>query len=386
MPQLTVEFAVFTSVVVALFWRLPERARGGALALASALFLGRLDPTSCVALALATAAAYRARRLARQRWVWRGGLIALVVAFAAVKGWEVASQRLGVAAFVVPLGFGFYVPKLIHYWIDADEGPASEHSFLTFFNFMFFFPTVLVGPIHRFDDFARGELRRRWDASLFTEGLRRILYGYFKVVVVANWGVAFVLRGYLLESALPDTRAWVLAECLTYGLYLYSAFAGYSDIAIGLGRLLGQVVGENFRRPFLQPNLAEFWRCWHISLSDWCRRYVFTPVYAQWRRPSIAIVATMLSIGLWHELTARYVLWGFYHGLGLAVHRAYAGWVERSSRAERPPGWSGVRRIAGTLATFTFVIVGFAITKNDTLAAMADDFRILILGGPADAS
>jgi alginate O-acetyltransferase complex protein AlgI len=196
MPQLTLEFVLFVGVFAALFWRLAERFRPPALAVASTCFLWAWDPISCVFLVATTAAAFAGARLARARnWIWRGGLVAIVLAFAVVKTCEVAGS--GFESFAVPLGFGFYIPKLIHYWVDSDLQEPDEHGFLTFYNFMFFFPTILVGPIHRIEDFQSGERRRRWDPELLAEGLRRILYCYFKVVVVSDWAVAYLMRGYL---------------------------------------------------------------------------------------------------------------------------------------------------------------------------------------------
>src|SRR5690606_36026035 len=110
-------------------------------------------------------------------------------------------------------------------------------------------------------------------------------------------------------SGLAPLWAW-LFESLQYGLYLYLAFAGYSDIAIGLARVLGFEVVENFRWPFVQPNLGAFWRAWHMSLSDWCRRYIFLPALARWRRPVPALFVAMIALGLWHELSLRFIAWG----------------------------------------------------------------------------
>ena len=387
MPQLSFEFLLFTGVMVACFWRLPERARPPVLAVASSLFLMYWDVVSFGVLAVMTLAVHAGsgprtgQDPNRRRLAWRIGLVALLLAFATVKGMDAFGERVGWAAFVVPLGFGFYTLKLIHYWVEVDLGDVERPSPLCFYNYMLFFPTLLVGPIHRIEPFVRGERRRRWDPELFADGLRRMLYGYAKVVVIANYAVAHLLRGYLFGAAEPDTSWWVLCECLSYGLYLYFAFAGFSDIAIGVSKLFGQDVGENFRYPFLQPNIAAFWRCWHISLSDWCRRYVFTPALARWRNPSLAVVATMVAIGLWHEFTPRYVLWGFYHGAGLALHRVWASHVGERFALPSSGLQGGVVRVVSTALTFAFVIVGFAITKNDSLVQTAADFETLLFGG-----
>ncbi len=379
MPQLTSEFLIFVAVFVAVFWRVGERVRPYLLAAAGTAFLVLWDPISCGMLFVLTGGVYALCRR-RARGIWWAGLIGLIVLFAALKSWAALGQRDVLPAIVVPLGFGFYILKLIHYWIDSDVGEIEEHSFLQFYNYMFFFPTLMVGPIHRFDPFLREERRLRWDGAKFAEGLRRMLYGYAKVVILANWAVAYLLPGYLLGGLTPGTTPWVFLECVTYGLYLYFAFAGYSDIAIGVSRLLGQTVCENFHRPFTRRNIAEFWRSWHMSLSEWCRRYIFTPALARWRQPALAVIATMLTIGLWHEFTLRYVLWGLYHGVGLAVHRVYAAAIAKRLPEPRHPALRGLGVGLSTATTFVFVMAGFAITKNESFADTAEDFRILLLG------
>lgn len=379
MPQLTLQYLLLIAGFVALFWRMSGRLRPYLLAMAGSGFLLAWDPVSFGLLVTLTVAVYG---LARRRTpaLWRAGLLGLVLLFGALKTWAALGQHEVLPAIVIPLGFGFYILKLVHYWIDSDFGEIESHSFLQFYNYMFFFPTLLVGPIHRFGPFLRCERRMRWDAAKFAEGLRRILYGYAKVVILANWVIAYLLRGYLFEHTAPDTSPWVFCEGLTYGLYLYLAFAGYSDIAIGISMLLGQTICENFRYPFLRRNIAEFWRCWHMSLSDWCRRYIFTPALARWRRPSLAVIATMFTIGLWHEFTMRYVLWGLYHGVGLSVHRVYAARIATRFPVTENRMLRGLGAGVSIAATFLFVMVGFNITKNDSIVETVDDFKILLFG------
>ena len=180
---------------------------------------------------------------------------------------------------------------------------------------MSFFPTITIGPIHRFEDFLKSERRVRWSDQDFANGLERILYGYAKVIVVANWLVAAQLDS-AIEKLPQNTSLSVFAESMSYGFYLYFAFAGYSDIAIGISLLLGYQICENFNYPFLKRNIGEFWQSWHMSLSSWCRQYVFLPIFAKWRNLPLALIGAMLAIGLWHEFSVRFLLWGVYHGLG----------------------------------------------------------------------
>jgi alginate O-acetyltransferase complex protein AlgI len=376
LPQLTFPFLAFVTVFVVLFWRLPERARGWALTLASAGFILALDRVS---FAIVVGSSFGAWALARpSRLVYRGVLIALIGAFAFVKAGHAFGGQGGLPQWLIPIGFGFYVPKVLHLWIESDARAMSRPKLLHVLSYLLFFPTMLVGPIHDFGAFQRDSRRRRWDPERLAEGLRRILYGYAKVVVLANFAVMVVLRGWLFSWAEPETSGRVACECLVYGLNLYLAFAGVSDIAIGVARTLGHDVGENFARPFLQRNISEFWKCWHISLSDWCRRYVFTPVFARWRSYTVAVLLTMLTIGVWHEFTLRYVLWGAYHGAGLAVHRVFARHMGPALASIQHPALILLGKGLSIGATVTFVILGFVLTKNASLEAILDDLRTLL--------
>src|SRR5262245_56288725 len=137
----------------------------------------------------------------------------------------------------------------------------------------------MVGPINRFQEFQRSFRRRRWDSAEFSAGCERLLYGYVKIVCLSTYLVSNKLAPLASRTALgPAAKAYL--GCLIYGLNLYLLFSGYSDVAIGFARMLGLRVGENFHYPFLARNINEFWQRWHISLSTWCRDYVYLPCLA----------------------------------------------------------------------------------------------------------
>jgi alginate O-acetyltransferase complex protein AlgI len=243
---------------------------------------------------------------------------------------------------------------------------------------MLFFPTILIGPIHRFEDFLRSGRRLRWDGMQFARGLERILYGYAKVVIVANWLIAVQAMS-LVNRFHPESQALsLLLDSAIYGFHLYFTFSGFSDIAIGCGLLFGYQICENFDRPFLKPNIGEFWQSWHMSLSAWCRQYVFLSIYSRWRNLAIAMVATMVTLGLWHEFSLRFLLWGVYHGIGLSIFRWYQRSIrprfpELQNRLLKPIAYAGA-----VLLTFTFVIVGFTIPRSTSMAEMMSNFRTLL--------
>lgn len=278
----------------------------------------------------------------------------------------------------VLLGASFYLLRLAHYLIEAGKRSLPDHSLPHFLAWVFFLPTLMVGPINRFPEFLRDEHRRRWDPKLFIGGLERILFGHFKVIVLANYLVQTKLAVVAEQAGGDATRLGAYLNCLVYGLDLYFRFGGTCDVAIGLAALLGFRIAENFDHPFLRPNINRFWQSWHMSLSSWCRDYVFAPIAFSLRRPAAGILASMLIFGLWHEISPRYVVWGVYHGLGILAWQLW-----QRIRRSLPASLTLPRPIGTPLATFVtvnFVILSFAITRSETLAGAFAIFTTLLVG------
>jgi alginate O-acetyltransferase complex protein AlgI len=285
-------------------------------------------------------------------------------------------------AFATLLGFGFTLCRLGHYAIERQRGSLPRHEPLDLFAYAFFFPVLAIGPIVRFETFLRERDRHRWDDELAAEGLERILYGYAKVVFGANYVVGTVLSAQVLLILGTDvTAAVVVAQCVLQGAGMYLAFSGYSDIAIGSGRLLGIRLPENFDFPFLRPNIAEFWENWHATLSAWCRAYVSLPVAGWSRSRSVGLVASMVMLGLWHEFTLRFVLWGAWHGMGLAVFRLWRDRVTPHLPAAEGPVARAAARVAATSVTLVFVLSSLVWTKTERFEDTLYEVQVL-LGGP----
>ena len=161
-------------------------------------------------------------------------------------------------------------------------------------------PVVLyclsVQEVRRFNEFQRDLRGRRWNPHLFSLGCERILYGYAQIIVLGNWLVSVRLQQYI--AGLDPSQAALIEylECIAFGANIYFQFAGYSSVAIGFAMLLCFRVIENFDHPFIRPNISAFWRCWHISLSSWCRDYVYMVVVALTRKPaSIRFASAFVS-------------------------------------------------------------------------------------------
>jgi alginate O-acetyltransferase complex protein AlgI len=204
--------------------------------------------------------------------------------------------------------------------------------------------------------------------SLVVEGITRILIGGVKKFFIADVLLVHLLPGPDLIPSISTASAWI--RLYSFALYIFFDFSGFTDIAIGTGRLLGYTLPENFNAPYLKPNLAQFWQSWHITLSTWLRFYVFSPLSRRLLRTRLgshpllvvfyAQIVTMLLIGLWHGITINFALWGLWHGLGLFVHKVYADRTRRwQLRLQQKPVAARMVGILSTLATFHFVTLGW---------------------------
>jgi alginate O-acetyltransferase complex protein AlgI len=370
---------IWIGVSVALCWLAPRPWQTHLIQLMSALFLGVYSPLSLLLLLLIAVVSHSAVQYRRRKRA--APAVAIFIIAALLVGFK--RMHTGGAdifsSLVMPLGLSFYALRAIHYCIEGWKGSLPLHNFREYLNYLFFMPTLLAGPINRFDEFQRGVRRRRWDPVLFSTGCQRILYGYVKIVYLAMYLVSEKLAHEIgkLPPAGP-VAAWL--ECLQYGLNLYFQFSGYSDVAIGFGLLLGIRISENFNYPFLARNISDFWKRWHISLTSWCRDYIYLPVLSITRQPRVAVISSMLVLGFWHELSLRYVCWALYHGIGITL---WHGFQELKGEKGFPPGSLAAKatEAAGVLLTLNFVILSFAITKEpDVRGALAVYTALLGMG------
>lgn len=355
---------VWAAGFVAAAWLVPKRLQTTAMGAVGLLFLAVADIRSLAILAVLATVAFLVIRSGQPNTLRVSAAVAAVIVTIVAFKWGVT---LGdVAAGLVPLGLSYYGLRILHVVFEWSRGQLLRVDSGCLIRYLLFFPTQIAGPINRYPDFARDSRRRRWDTGLFTAGLERVLYGSVKIVVLANYLVNGKMATYM--TTIP-ADGWLAAYlgCCQYGLNLYLQFAGYSDIAIGIAMLVGFRVSENFNRPFVAVNIHDFWDRWHITLSHWCRDYVFQPVAAFTRSPHLGVIAGMLVLGLWHELSWRYVLWGVYHGLGLVVWRRFQTW-RTSIRLDLSPTLRPIATLASWFLTMNFVILSFALTRAESLA------------------
>jgi len=269
---------------------------------------------------------------------------------------------------VLMFGVSFYALRIVHLLIEFYLGKLEYVSPKHLQGYLFFPAIIAAGPIQKFGSFKQLNYGS-FDLNKFSCGLARILHGT-ALVMVAHDVLLKKLSMPWLKTVAVDLNWYMPAKewitCLEYGLSLYLQFSAYSSIAIGFALLLGYGLDENFNWPFLRTSLVKFWRNWHISLSSFCRVYIFTGTLAVSRSVPLAFIASMLAIGMWHSLSLNFIFWGLYHGVGLILTQVWLSSRALDYIAERIP--DVVLKVFGWVFTFNYVILGFAFTKHNSLA------------------
>ncbi len=257
-------------------------------------------------------------------------------------------SRIPEPRFVVPLGISFFTFEFIHYLTDLYHDRVKRASLLDFSLFAFFFPSLVSGPIKRFQLFQeQSKDTVRFRPEYLADGLHRVTVGIFKKIVVADTAGLFT-TALAHPQASSRTELWIA---------MYYDFSGFTDIAIGLAQVLGYRLPENFNKPYRQPSLARFWNNWHMSLSSWIRDYLFIPLggsRCSKARTVFNLTLVMAICGLWHGANWNFVAWGLWQGLGLALLRVYRPLGERVPDT-RPVRW------AGTALTLQYVCLGWVL-------------------------
>lgn len=278
-------------------------------------------------------------------------------------------QRGTLAPIVLPIGISFFTFQAMSYVFDVAKGRiAPLKNPMDFAMYICMFPQLIAGPIVRYHEIA-GQIHERtvtWDS--FGQGAARFCLGLFKKVVLAD-SIA-VLADYVfgLGSGLSLGLAWL--GLLAFTIQVYFDFSGYSDMAIGLGQLFGFQLPENFKRPYLAMSVTDFWRRWHITLSQWFRDYVYIPMGGSRvgrGRTSFNLFTVFILVGFWHGANWTFILFGIYHGLWLSLERLFG-----YGRHENPVNpW--LRRIA----TFFIVMLGMVLFRAENLAHAAIYYKAL---------
>jgi alginate O-acetyltransferase complex protein AlgI len=380
----------FLPLVLGLYYALRPRARVVMLTIASYLFYGWWDYRFCSLMLISTLIDYVAGgRIAREsdprrkrRWVAVSvcsnlamlGFFKYFDLFAGTLNHGLAALLPGVSwrapllDVVLPVGISFYTFQSMSYSIDLYRGDAKPaRSLLDFACYVALFPQLIAGPIIRYRSLADQLVERTHTIDKFALGIALFVCGLAKKVLLAD-SVARLVPLAFDRSVAPDfVHAWL--GVLGYTMQIYFDFSGYSDMAVGLGLMIGFTFPQNFNSPYKAASITEFWRRWHISLSTWLRDYLYIPLGGNRISPSrtyVNLIVTMLLGGLWHGANWTFVLWGAFHGVLLAIERALEAGDPRRGRMAR------------RALTFLLVMVGWVLFRA---SSAGETWRIL--GGMA---
>ncbi len=376
---------------------LRSRVRNVFLLLASYVFYGWWNPWFVLLMLFVTAINYVCGKLvARAGATKRAQLCAVTLAVAASLGtlgffkyfvfFQINLNRLiallgghglGVWKILLPMGISFYTFQALSYTIDVYRGDAPPaRSFPDFACYIALFPQLVAGPIVRYRSMAEQLVARSHSIEQFSSGVALFILGFCKKILLAN-PVGQIADATFGAESLTLGDAWFGA--LAYAFQIYFDFSGYSDMAIGLGRMLGFEFMKNFNAPYRADSITDFWRRWHISLSTFLRDYLYIPLGGNRRGPGRAylnIAIVMLLGGLWHGANWTFVVWGAYHGTWLITERL----LGKESCCQRFP------RPLRIGVTFFLVLISWVIFRADHLTEAGRYLGAMFGGGTSDAA
>lgn len=259
---------------------------------------------------------------------------------------------------VLPIGLSFYIFKSISYVADIYKGKYDDNSsFIEVVLYISYFPEIVSGPISR-PQILLDQIKndRKIEAKSFSDGLQIYFIGLFKKIVIADNISVFVNEIYRAPNIYSSLSVWI---CIfAYSIQIYMDFSGYSDMSIGISKMLGFDIEKNFNLPYISRNVTEFWSRWHISLSSWLKNYIYIPLGGNRKgngRQYLNLLITMILCGIWHGGKINFILWGFVNGLALVIHKIFS----KSSKKESS--------ILSMVVTFIFISFSWILFRSTDL-------------------
>ncbi len=361
----------FLPLVLLLYYLVPSRARNALLLLASLLFYAWGEPKYLLVMLAATALGY-GFGLAMEAWPNRRKLLLFLSAATSLSfliyfkyaNFFLENLKLPLLRLTLPVGISFYTFQILSYTVDVYRGKVkAQRSPIDLACYVTFFPQLIAGPIVRYKDIAVQLKERTHDLDNIRLGAGRFLVGLGKKVLLANL-LGEICAAWRVTTDPSVTFSWLYA--VSYTLHIYFDFSGYSDMAIGLGRLFGFSFPENFNYPYVSRSITEFWRRWHISLGTWFRDYVYIPLGGNRKgkaRQFLNILVVWMLTGFWHGAAWNFLFWGLYFAVLLMVEK------------------TGLP-VRGRVYTLLAVILGFVLFDAASLTSALSCIRGLFgLGG-----
>ena len=275
--------------------------------------------------------------------------------------------------FLLPLGISFYTFQSVGYILDVYwKRYEPEKNIFKFALFVSFFPQILQGPIGRYSNLAHQFYEEHsFDFMRIERGVQRVLWGFFKKMVIADTAAVFVDA---IFDQYQTYNGLAIFGVLAYSAQLYGDFSGGMDVVIGIASMFGIEMDENFKRPYFSISITDFWHRWHISLSTWLRDYLYISLGGNRKgkiRTYINLILTMLLGGLWHGASWNFVVWGGLHGVALALHKFFRNLLGRPKQYRS----RGIRKFFAVVLTFHFVCFCWIFFRNSTFEASVTMIR-----------
>lgn len=286
----------------------------------------------------------------------------------------VFSLSIDIPIIHLPIGISFFTFQAMSYVIDVYRGDTPPQKKLSnILLYISFFPQLIAGPIVKYHDIEKQIGNRKINFTNYSIGVRRFLFGLFKKVLIANnvgsvWSVITNME----FSSVSMATAWLGAIC--YSLQIYFDFSGYSDMAIGLGKMFGFDFLENFNYPYMSKSIREFWRRWHISLSTWFKEYLYIPLGGNRKgnlRTYFNLLVVFFCTGLWHGASWNFVIWGLWHGFFSVLERLGLEKVLKRDKTTIIP----------RVYTLLIVVIGFAIFGITDFSQLKEYINIMLFNG-----
>ena len=326
----------FLPCVLLVYFIVPQKGRNAVLLAASLFFYGWGEPKFLLFMVFSIVQGYVfARLIGRGRRKKLFLTLSLVLSFALLGYCKyadffienfnaVTGLSLPLLKIALPIGISFYTFQIASYEIDVYRGDvAAQHNFIDFAAYVAMFPQLIAGPIVRYRDIAPQLKERTHSLEAAASGASRFAVGLGKKVLVANV-LAQLVSAYKASAEQTALYAWLYTIAFT--LQIYFDFSGYSDMAIGLGRIFGFSFPENFRYPYIAKSITEFWRCWHMSLGTWFRDYLYIPLggsRCSRIRHIFNILVVWMATGFWHGAAWNFVFWGLFYAVLLMAEKFF---------------------------------------------------------------
>ncbi len=380
----SVFFMAFLPITLVLYFLIPERflkVRNLWLLIASLIFYSWGEPKYIAVMAFSIVFNYVMGRLVSRS---KALLVFCLFGNLAILGFfkytdfligtvnDLFGGSISLLNIALPIGISFYTFQTMSYIIDVYRGKVPpQRDFIAFAAYVTLFPQLIAGPIVRYSDVAVMLVGRKSNLGQIAEGVRRFIIGFGKKVLLANQIYVIWKEITLMPtSEISTATAWLGATCFTFQIYF--DFSGYSDMAIGLGKIFGFDYLENFNYPYISRSITEFWRRWHMSLSSWFKEYVYVPLGGNRKglpRQIFNIAVVWALTGLWHGASWNFVAWGIYFGVILILEKL---WILK---------WLGkCPACVGHLYSLVLIVLGWVIFALTDFSQMKE-YLLMMFGG-----